>query len=47
MIDITELKKLHKDLTQKIQTQQETTIKVKFFEVKQKVYLRIDNIKIK
>jgi hypothetical protein len=31
--------KLHKDLTQRIQTQQGTMIKVKPFEIEEKVYL--------
>jgi len=47
MIDIAELKKLHKDLTQRIQTQHRITIKVKSFEVEEKVYLQTNNIKIK
>jgi len=47
MIDIAELKKLHKDLTQRIQAQHRITIKVKSFEVEEKVYLQTNNIKIK
>lgn len=47
MINIVKQKKLHKDLTQRKQTQQGTMTKVKPFEIEEKVYLWTNNIKIK
>jgi len=47
ILDITEIKKLHKDLMNRIQQQSEQTTEVKSFEVEERVYLRTDNIHIK
>ncbi len=47
ILNIAEIKKLHKDLTNRIQQQKRWTTKVKPFEVKERVYLRTDNIHVK
>jgi len=47
ILDITEIKKLHKDLTNRIQQQTERTTEVKPFMVEERVYLRTNNIHIK
>jgi len=47
ILDIAEIKKLHKDLTNRIQQQTEQTTEVKPFEVEERVYLRTDNIHVK
>ena len=47
ILDITEIKKLHKNLMNRIQQQSEQTTKIKPFEVKERVYLRTNNIHVK
>jgi len=47
ILDIAEIKKLHKDLTNRIQQQSEQTTEVKPFEVEERVYLRTNNIHVK
>jgi len=47
ILDITEIKKLHKDLISRIQQQKKQTTEIKPFVIKEKVYLRTDNIHIK
>ncbi len=47
MLDIAEIKKLHKDLVNRIQQQTGQTTEVKPFMVGEKVYLRTDNIHVK
>ncbi len=47
ILDIAEIKKLHKDLTNRIQQQSEQTTEVKPFKVEERVYLRTDNIHVK
>jgi len=47
ILNIAEIKKLHRDLTNRIQQQTEQTTKIKPFEVEEKVYLRTDNIHTK
>jgi len=47
ILDITEIKKLHKDLTNRIQQQSRQTTEVKPFEVEERVYLRTNNIHVK
>ncbi len=47
ILDITEIKKLHRDLTNRIQQQTEQTTEVKPFVVEEKVYLRTNNIHMK
>ncbi len=47
ILDIAEIKKLHKDLANRIQQQSEQTTEVKPFEVKERVYLRTNNIHVK
>jgi len=47
MLDITEIKKLHKDLTNRIQQQTRQTTEVKPFVVEERVYLRTNNIHVK
>jgi len=47
ILDIAEIKKLHKDLTSRIQQQKEWTTEVKPFVVEERVYLRTDNIHVK
>jgi len=47
ILNIAEIKKLHRDLTNRIQQQTEQTTEVKSFEVEEKVYLRTDNIYVK
>jgi len=47
ILDITEIKKLHKDLTSRIQQQKEQTTEVKPFVIEERVYLRTDNIHVK
>jgi len=46
-LNIAKIKKLHKNLTNRIQQQTEQTTKIKPFEVKERVYLRTDNICVK
>jgi len=47
ILDITEVKKLHRDLTNRIQQQSEQTTEIKSFEVEERVYLRTNNIHVK
>ncbi len=47
ILDIAEIKKLHKDLTNRIQQQSEQTTEIKPFTVEERVYLRINNIHVK
>ena len=47
MIDVTKLKQLHKNLNRWLQTQCKRSIMIKLFEMKEKVYLQINNIKTK
>jgi len=47
ILDIAEIKKLHRDLANRIQQQTEQTTEVKPFVVEEKVYLRTDNIHMK
>jgi len=46
-LNIAEIKKLHKDLTNRIQQQTEQTTEVKSFVVEERVYLRTNNIHVK
>jgi len=46
-LNIAEIKKLHRDLTNRIQQQTEQTTEVKPFVIKEKVYLRTNNIHVK
>jgi len=47
ILNIAEIKKLHKDLMNRIQQQTEQTTEVKPFVIEEKVYLRTDNIHVK
>jgi len=47
ILNIAEIKKLHKDLMNRIQQQTEWTTEVKSFTVEERVYLRTNNIHIK
>jgi len=47
ILDIAEIKKLHKDLMNRIQQQTEQTTKVKPFVIEERVYLRTNNIHVK
>ncbi len=47
ILDIAEIKKLHKDLVNRIQQQTEQTTEVKPFVVEERVYLRTNNICVK
>jgi len=47
ILDIAEIKKLHKDLTSRIQQQTKRTTEIKPFVVEERVYLRTNNIYIK
>jgi len=47
ILDIAEIKKLHKDLMNRIQQQTEQTTEIKPFEVEERVYLRTNNIHVK
>jgi len=47
ILDIAEIKKLHKDLMNRIQQQTGQTTEVKPFEVEKRVYLRMNNIHVK
>jgi len=47
ILDITEIKKLHRDLMNRIQQQSRQTTEVKPFVVEERVYLRTDNIHVK
>jgi len=47
ILNIAEIKKLHKDLMNKIQQQIKWLTGVKSFTIEEKVYLRTDNIHIK
>jgi len=47
ILNIAEIKKLHKDLTNRIQQQKRQTTEVKPFVIEEKVYLKTDNIHIK
>jgi len=47
ILDITEIKKLHRDLTNRIQQQSRQMTEVKPFEVEERVYLRMNNIHVK
>jgi len=46
-LNIAEIKKLHRDLTNRIQQQTEQTTEIKPFVIEERVYLRTDNIHIK
>jgi len=46
-LNIAEIKKLHRDLVNRIQQQTEQTTEVKPFVVEERVYLRTDNIHVK
>jgi len=46
-LNIAEIKKLHRDLTNRIQQQSEQTTKIKPFVVEERVYLRTNNIHVK
>jgi len=46
-LNIAEIKKLHRDLTNRIQQQSKQTTEVKSFVVKERVYLRTNNIHVK
>jgi len=46
-LNIAEIKKLHRDLMNRIQQQSEQTTKVKPFVVEERVYLRTNNIHVK
>jgi len=46
-LNIAEIKKLHRDLTNRIQQQSEQTTEIKSFMVEERVYLRTDNIYVK
>jgi len=47
ILNIAEIKKLHKDLTSRIQQQKKWMTEIKPFVIEEKVYLRTDNIHIK
>ncbi len=47
ILNIAEIKKLHKDLTNRIQQQTEQTTEIKPFVVEERVYLRMNNIHVK
>jgi len=47
ILDIAEIKKLHRDLTNRIQQQKKQTTEAKPFVVEERVYLRTNNIHIK
>jgi len=47
ILNIAEIKKLHKDLMNRIQQQTEQTTEIKSFVVEERVYLRTDNICVK
>jgi len=47
ILDIAEIKKLHKDLTNRIQQQSEQTTEVRSFVIEERVYLRTNNIHVK
>ncbi len=47
MLNIAEIKKLHKDLANRIQQQTERTTEVKPFVIEERVYLRTNNIHVK
>ncbi len=47
MLNIAEIKKLHKDLTNRIQQQTKWTTEVKSFMIEERVYLRTNNIHVK
>jgi len=47
ILNIAEIKKLHRDLANRIQQQTEQTTKVKPFVIEERVYLKTDNIHVK
>ncbi len=47
ILNIAEIKKLHKDLTNRIQQQSRQTTEVKPFKIEERVYLRTNNIHVK
>ncbi len=47
ILDIAEIKKLHKNLMSRIQEQSRRTTEIKPFEVEERVYLRMNNIHVK
>jgi len=47
ILNIAEIKRLHKDLTNRIQQQKRQMTEVKPFVIEEKVYLRTDNIHVK
>jgi len=46
-LNITEIKKLHQDLTKRLERQTEKKVRVKSFQIEEKVYLQTDNIQTK
>jgi len=44
MLNIVKLKKLHTDFIKRIEGQKRQTIKIKLYEIDERVYLQIDNI---
>jgi len=44
MLNIAELKKLHTDLTKRIEEQKRQTTEIKSFEIDEKVYLQMNNM---
>jgi len=47
ILNIAKIKKLHRDLTNRIQQQMRQTTKIKPFVIEERVYLRTDNIHVK
>jgi len=47
ILNITEIKKLHRDLMNRIQQQTEWTTEIKSFKIEERVYLRMNNIHVK
>jgi len=47
ILNITEIKKLHRDLTNRIQQQKRQTTEIKPFVIEERVYLRTNNIHVK
>jgi len=47
ILNIAKIKKLHRDLTNRIQQQMRQTTEIKPFVIEERVYLRTDNIHVK
>jgi len=47
ILDIAEIKKLHRDLMNRIQQQTEQTTEIKPFVIEERVYLRTNNIHVR